>query len=176
MKKLASYFVVVIFATQAIVAYAQTLENQGPGFTLTLSMSQARFGLPATYQVLLVKLTNTSKEVMYRTMCDSWGEMYNLEVVYNGIPLEKTEAEKERRKKLEAGDCHSLSGSGSAVAEHTNPGETRQDILYYYTTKPGTYEITATKETFPGHSEKSVTVRSNTITIVVPEPKGDAPQ
>ena len=121
-----------------------------------------------TYQVLVVKLTNTSKEVMYRTVCESFGGMYNLEVVYNGVPVEKTEAEKERRKKLEAGDC--FHGGGSAIAELTKPGETREDILYYYTAKPGTYEITATKETFPGHPEKSVTVRSNTVTVVVPEP------
>ena len=127
-----------------------------------------------TYQVLVVKLTNTSKDVMRRTVCESFGGMYNLEVVFNGIPVEKTEAEKERRKKLEAGDC--FHGGGSAVAELTKPGETRQDILYYYTAKPGKYEITATKETYPGHPEKSVTVRSNTLTIVVPSPETVVPK
>lgn len=100
--------------------------------------------------------------------------MYNLEVLYNGVPVKETEAQKERRKKLEAGDCSH--GGGSAVAELTKPGETRQDILYYYTAKPGTYEITATKETFPGHLERSVTVRSNTLTIVVPSPGHVAPK
>ena len=43
-------------------------------------------------------------------------------------------------------------------------------------TVPGTYEITVTRETFPWNPEKSVTVKSNTITIVVPEPEANAPQ
>jgi len=160
----------MMIAMQTIILYAQISGAQELAFTLTLSMGRHSGEYSPETQVLIVKLTNTSKEVMHRTVCDSWGEMYNLEVVYNGIPVEKTDAEKERRKKLEAGDCHSFSGSGSAVAEHTKPGESRQDILYYNTTKPGTYEITATKETYPGHPEKSVTVKSNTITIVVPVP------
>jgi len=33
-----------------------------------------------------------------------------------------------------------------------------------------------TKETFPGQPEKSVTVKSNTITIVVPEPEAAEPE
>jgi len=37
------------------------------------------------------------------------------------------------------------------------------------TLKPGTYTITVNRETFPWETEKSVTVWSNTITIVVPE-------
>ncbi len=143
----------------------QTSGNQEPGFTLSLKEGHP---IGPNYHTLLIKLTNTSTEVMHRTVCDSFGDMYNLEVVHNGLHVEKTEAEKERRKKLEAGDC--FAGVVSAVAEDTNPGETREDTRYYYTTKPGTYEITATREAFPGHPEKSVTVRSNTITFVVPEP------
>jgi hypothetical protein len=38
-------------------------------------------------------------------------------------------------------------------------------------TKPGTYTISVSKETFPWNPEKSVTVKSNTITIVVPKPE-----
>jgi hypothetical protein len=37
-------------------------------------------------------------------------------------------------------------------------------------TVPGTYEITVTRETDRWNPEKSVTVKSNTLTIVVPEP------
>jgi hypothetical protein len=164
MRKLATHFVVMIIVMQTILACAQMSGNQEPGFTLSLK-EEGRIG--PGYHTLIVTLTNTSKEIMHRTVCDSWGDMYNLEVVYNGIPVEKTEAEKERRKQLESGDC--FGGGGSARAEHTKPGESREDIRYYFTTKPGIYEIIATRETFPGHPEKSVTVKSNAITIVVPE-------
>jgi hypothetical protein len=41
---------------------------------------------------------------------------------------------------------------------------------------PGTYEITVTRETDRWNPEKSVTVKSNTLTIVAPEPSAAAPQ
>jgi hypothetical protein len=44
----------------------------------------------------------------------------------------------------------------------------------YDLTAPGTYEITVTRETDRWHPERSVTVKSNTITIVVPEPEAGA--
>jgi len=43
-------------------------------------------------------------------------------------------------------------------------------------TVPGTYEITVTRETDPWNLAKSVTVKSNTLTIVVPEPGADTPK
>jgi hypothetical protein len=46
----------------------------------------------------------------------------------------------------------------------------------YDLTVPGTYEITVTRETDRWHPEKSVTVKSNTLTIVVAEPGASAPQ
>jgi hypothetical protein len=174
MRKLAPYFVVLLIVMQTILANAQTSEKPAPGFTLTLSMGWHGGEISKNIQVLVVKLTNISKEVIPRMVCDSYGEMNHLDVVYNGVPVEKTEAEQEYRKRWDAGDCHG--GAGSAREEHTKPGESREDILYYDTTKPGRYEFTVTRETFPGQPEKSVTVRSNTITIVVPEPEANAPQ
>jgi hypothetical protein len=40
---------------------------------------------------------------------------------------------------------------------------------------PGTYEVTVSRETDPDHPDRSVTVKSNTITITVPEPETEAP-
>jgi hypothetical protein len=153
-----------------MVFHAQTSGKPEPGFTLTLSEGH-RGSIVASYQVLVVKLTNISKEVIDRTACDLAGRMYSLEVVYNGVPVEKTEAERKWRKKMDAGECY-----GGEMIEHTKPGESRSDTFCYNTTKPGTYEITATRETFPGQPEKSVTVKSNTLTVVVPEPGKTAPK
>jgi hypothetical protein len=41
---------------------------------------------------------------------------------------------------------------------------------------PGTYEIAVTRETDRDHPEKSVTVKSNTLTVVVPQPGVGATQ
>jgi len=166
MKKQMKHFFVVLIAVQVAALCAQTPEKPAPGFTLTLSEGRRDGTMVPYQQVLIVRLTNISNEVMHRTVCDSFGGMYNLEVVYNGVPVKKTATEQEYRKRLEAGDCL----GGSAIAEHTLPGEDRLDTLYYNTVQPGKYEFTATKETAPGEPEKSTTVRSNTISIIVPEP------
>jgi hypothetical protein len=59
-------------------------------------------------------------------------------------------------------------------ASTINPGESGTRYLPfavdYPLCKPGTYEITVSRESDPEHPEKSVTVQSNTLTIVVPEP------
>ena len=152
--------------TATLSAQATPGARPAPQFTMTLSEGR-RDGTMAPYQqVLVVKLTNISKQVIDRALCDSGGEQYNLEVVYDGVPVEKTDAELKWRKQHETGPC-----TGLPRVEHTKPGEDRFDTLYYNTTKPGTYEITVTKETSPGQPEKSVTVRSNTLTIEVPEPE-----
>jgi hypothetical protein len=157
----------------AVMAYSQDapVPRPAPGFTLTLSEGRRDGTMVAYQQVLVVKLTNISKQVIDRALCDSHGEQYNLEIVYNGVPVEKTDDELKWRKQHETGVCSWL-----PRAEHTKPGEDRFDTIYYNTTKPGTYEITATRETFPGETKKTVTVRSNTLTIVVPEPEPTEPE
>jgi len=165
MKKQMKHFFVLLIAVQVAAIFAQTPEKLAPGFTLTLSEGRRDGTMVPYQQVLIVRLTNISNEVNNRTACESFGGMYNLKVVYDGVPVEETDEERKARKRMESGECE-----GSAIAQHTNPGEFREDILYYNTMKPGTYEFTATKETAPGEPEKSTTVRSNTISIIVPEP------
>jgi hypothetical protein len=94
--------------------------------------------------------------------------MYDLLVVYNGVPVEETDAQKKHKEFRKKGRC-----SGSVVARMVKPGKTQEDYFYYDTTKPGTYDFTVTRETYPWDQEKSVTVKSNTLTIVVLEPEAD---
>jgi hypothetical protein len=169
MKKLTFYFAVMFFAMQTIVAYAQTPEKPEPGFTLTLSMGRHGGEFSKNTQVLLVTMTNISKEVINNSWCLSFNNMYNLSVVYNGIPVEETDADRKYKKFRQDGRC-----SGSVVSRLVKPGKSQEDYFYCDTTKPGTYEFTVTRETFPWNPEKSVTVKSNTITIVVPEPEAGA--
>jgi hypothetical protein len=170
MRKPTLYVLLLPFAMQTAIPSAQVAPGALPAPQFTLTLSEGHRGMmPANQQVFVVKMTNISKEAMRRDACDSFGGMINLEVVYNGVPVEKTEAELKWRKQHETGPC-----IGSMIKEETKPGESRLDTLYYNTTEPGTYEFTAARETFPGRPEKSVTVRSNTITIVVPEPEPEA--
>jgi len=89
--------------------------------------------------------------------------MYELEVTHDGVHVKKTASELRYRKRLEAGPPP----SGSLVYEHTGPGESRYDTLYYKTSKPGKYQFTVTRKSPPTCSNEGVTVRSNMLTIVV---------
>jgi hypothetical protein len=170
-KKLTSLFVLTTLALPLAAIHAQNSGKAEPRFTLTLSMGR-RDGTMAPYQqVLLVTLTNTSNEVINENWCLAFRGMYDLKVVYNGVPVEDTDAQTKYKKFRQAGRC-----SGSVVGGPINPGKSKEDYIYYDTTKPGTYEFTVTLETFPWNPEKSVTAQSNTITIIVPEPGAVAPQ
>ena len=118
----------MISAICATVLLAHTQEKPKPGFTLTLSEGRRDGTMVAYQQILVAKLTNTSKQVIDRAMFDSWGEQYNLDVVYNGVPVKKTDDELKWRKQHETGIC-----AGSGRGEHTKPGVDRVDIIYYNT-------------------------------------------
>ncbi len=105
-------------------------------------------------------------------------------IIYNGVPLEMNETKPavqyiRKQDKEGKGHCH-----GKYYLQEAQPGGgpegafagTLDISLLYDMSKPGTYEVTVSKETFPHDPEKSVTVKSNTITILVPEPGATAPQ
>jgi hypothetical protein len=46
----------------------------------------------------------------------------------------------------------------------------------YDVSRPGTYEVTVSRETDPDHPDKSVMVKSNTLTVIVPNAGADATQ
>lgn len=171
MKKQLFLFISLIFAMLSVVIIAQTVGKPAPGFTLTLSVGRHSSEIPKNIRVLLVKLTNTSSDVNYEDACLAFHGWYNLTVVYNGVPVEDTDKQKEFKKQRATGECN-----GSRTARNVKPGESRDDLFYYDTSKPGTYEFTVDRETFPMNPEKNVTVRSNTLTIVVPEPEAIVPR
>jgi len=171
MRKSMSYFGVMILAVSAGTLCAQTSVEKDAGFTLTLSRGTARYGVPQSYEVLVVKFTNISQREIGENVCSAFGAFYNLKVVYNGVPIEEKEEHRKHRKTMEKGPC-----SGSNPGRKAKPGQSLEDTLYYETTKPGTYELTVEREGFPGDPDRSVTVKSNTLTVVVPEPGADAPK
>ena len=102
--------------------------------------------------------------------------LFRVSVFYNGVSMDEKDAAARHRGEAEQ----------AAFASHElglnpiKPGESFQVFLdladRYDLSRPGTYEVTVSRETDPDHPEKSVTVKSNTITIVVPEPGETAPK
>jgi hypothetical protein len=174
MKKLALHFLVTIFAIQSVVLCAQEPEKPALGFTLTIFEYHSGVFLSDVH-ALRVRLTSTSNEERREGMCPENHGGYRLLVLYNGVSMEERPVVQELRKKGAYERCF-----GDLQLWRTKPGEYSDYFLYannfYDMSKPGTYTITVTKDTFPDNPEKNVTVKSNTIEIVVPEPTATAPK
>lgn len=90
------------------------------------------------------------------------------------MPLVEQEQAKEKHQN-QAKMRHTICTS-SFADDSVQPGDARGDIFVfagphgYDMTKPGIYEVTVSRETAPDDPAKSVTVKSNTITITVPRP------
>jgi len=180
MKRRAFYFIAPFFVMHAVMVIAQKTEKPAPRFTLTISNggpdSLGRY-------VLEVTETNISNEVLRESVCvpAAFEVGIKVSVIYNGSPLDMDETRPATRyiksKREGKGLC-----PGKVFTHEAKPGggpegafEDNLDVsLLYDMSKPGTYEITVYKETFPHSPEKSVTVKSNTIAIVVPEPEPSA--
>jgi len=169
----------VVFLSTWCAACAQTPEKVEPWFTLTI-----REYLPDNYgpgiHRVEVTVTNSSKEAHHWEACATPMGYYSASVTYNGVPLVEQEQAKEKHQnqaKMRLIGC-----TKGFAGDMVRPGDARGDIFVisgrygYNMTQPGTYEVTVSRETDPDDPTKSVTVKSNTITIVVPDPPADEPK
>ncbi|MGO8786005.1 MAG: hypothetical protein ACLQVL_01300 [Terriglobia bacterium] len=96
--------------------------------------------------------------------------MIAISVLYNGVPLEEKDAARRQYWEKHYSQYCTFGGGVNGI----KPGESGEYLVsvafIYDVSRPGTYDITVAMETDPYHPEKSVTVKSNTITVVVPEP------
>jgi hypothetical protein len=184
MKNLVPYFLILLFAMPMVPLNAQATEKPVPRFTLTITANKGGMDALGRY-VLEVIETNISNEVLHEAQCAplTFEAGIKVSVVYNGIPLEMDQtrpaAQMITNDKDSKGHCH-----GRIFLHEIKPGGGPDGAfdgilnlsLLYNMSKPGTYEVTVFKETFPHNPEKSVTVKSNTLTIVVPEAGAEAPK
>jgi len=174
MRKLAPYFVVLLFAISTAVLFAQTQEKPKPQFKLAISEYHHELG-PRFNRVSVI-VRNISSEVFFEPGCSDMRDLFRVSVLYNGVSMdEKDAAARHRGEAEQAAFCtHELG------LNPIKPGESFQVFLdladRYDLSRPGTYEVTVSRETDPDHPEKSVTVKSNTLTVIVPEPREAAPQ
>lgn len=171
MRNQALKLLVVLLLAQMIVGVCAAQEKPAPRFTLEI-ISDYYVGYPPISRSLNVKVTNISNEIL-KLECGKVGGDYDLSVVYDGLRLQEKDAVQAHRKRGELDHCIS-----SMVPPRIKPGALIVSIVdvskFYDLSKPGEYEITLSKETDPGDPDKSVTVRSNTFSIVVSEAESKA--
>jgi hypothetical protein len=177
----------MIFAMQAVATYAQTAEEPALKFSLSIEEKQLGADYPATDHEFLVKYTNTS-DTIQQDDCANRPWVYTLVILRDGLPVEKKTVDRQTDESSNPGGINvhrinihpeTLMNCGK-MTRGFKPGESVKFPLWvsseYDVTAPGTYEITVTRETDRWNPEKSVTVKSNTTTIVVPQPAVVAPQ
>jgi hypothetical protein len=185
MKKHGIGLIFLLLTMQAAVFFGQTPERPAPWFKLSIEEVQLPRGYPPSVHELLLTYTN-SPNATQKDPCVNTPWVYQMVVLRDGVPVEK------RKKKTESTseDTGETSGRVRIHSEYTEanecrgathgipPGATIKFPLwpsaYYDMSIPGTYTITVKRETFPFDPAKSVTVWSNTITVVVP-PAGNPP-
>jgi hypothetical protein len=163
---LTSRLLVAAFAMPTLTLSCQTEQRSTPQFTLALRSGRHGGDIAKDTQVLVATYTNLSQYVDAETSCSAFGAFYHLSVVFNGITEAEADASRKRRKEMEAAAVC----SGSNPGRNLQRGQSRDDIIYYEKLRPGTYEFTVEQDGFPHDPKSNMVVRSNTVTIVVPEP------
>jgi hypothetical protein len=181
--KLTMNLLVLTLVSSSTVLFAQTTAA-----TFALDIAEKPLeaeNTPGTL-ILLVKYTNVSDKVS-RDACMVTPDAYNILIKRDGIAIKMKKSENETENDSEESSTGlrievTQRGNPCSISDKAglNPGQSVKFSLWvssdYDMTIPGTYEITVTRETDPWNPKKSVTVKSNTLTIIVPEPEPVTPQ
>ena len=180
--------IALMLLSSTATLFAQTPEKLAPTFALAIDVKPLEAENTPGTVILLVKYTNIS-DVVQKDDCVVTPAAYKMVVLRDGLPAEKR---KTRSKNTdESQDSGKTNGYRiktdyteadmcNGITRGIDPGKVVKFTLWvsseYDMTVPGTYEITVTRETDRWNPNKSVTIRSNTITIVVPPPPASAQQ
>lgn len=166
-------FLAIVFLLTRCRGFTQVPEKPLPRFTLAISLflpygAPSGPGQPYIRDLKIVE-TNASNEPIQEAGCWERQGIFQVTVFFNGSLLKEKDraARLEREAKARAHPCKVP--ISDAVIE---PGKTWTRYLPlsvdYPMTEPGTYEITVSRESDLEHPDRRVTVRSNTVTVVVP--------
>ena len=173
MRKTTPYLSAVLLAVQASALGAQSAEKPAPKFTLTIFDASVTGVKGHPYRGVRVEETNTSNVSIVGPPCPEIRSLFRITVQLNGHPVQERDAAA-RKKREDTTLCKQLPDGGTI-----QPGG--RLIRYmsfgwdYPMIEPGTYEITVSRDSDLEHPEKGVTVTSNTLTFVVPEPDAENP-
>ena len=174
MRKLALYLPLTIFAAHAFgICFAQEVKKPEPTFTLSIEEDKETTRTSPDLHRLLVQFTRVAIGVEVERFHEEAKGMYEMIVLRDGVPVPETDAMRNLRAYRRV--------DNNPMIRHPRFLETGQswttplDVSDYYDmSEPGTYQVTVTRESFPFPRDRaySTTVRSNTITIVVPRRVG----
>lgn len=184
--KLGMNLFALMFLASAMALFAQTPGRPAPTFALAIEEKPLEAeNTPGTH-IFLVKYTNVSN-IVQQDGCMVTPSAYSIVVLRDGVSVEKrkskrvtggTTEENGTRPRIHV--TYTEADSCNGVNQGLRPGESVKFPLWvssaYDLTAPGTYEITVTRETDRWDPNKSVTVKSNSLTIVVPESGAETPQ
>ena len=173
MRKWVLKFLVSLAIVLVGVSFAQVSEKPSPRFTLTISLflpagAPSGPGQPYIRDLKLVE-TNISNEPIKEAGCWEHQGIYHVSVSFAGHLLkERDQAARQRREAKARATACKVPLSDAVIA----PGKTWTRYLPlsldYPMTQSGTYEITVSRKCDLDHPDRSATVESNTLTVVVP--------
>jgi hypothetical protein len=175
MRRLASRFLVLLFAMQAPILLAQVLEKPKPSFALSIEEDKDAARANTGLHRVLVKYTQVTngQELVFHEEAKG---MYKMIVLRDGVPAAETDAMRELRRIHFADGIPTGIFPGVGIQAQLKIGESRTIGLdvsdYYDMTSPGAYRITVTRNTDPWDLPDNLKVSSNTITVLVPRGAG----
>jgi hypothetical protein len=155
---------------------ANAATDTGEIFSLNLSVGTDKVGYGPNFVELVVKRINMSKDdFILDDPCTSSERLYKIDVSIDGRPIQESDSARKGRENLENAEAKGGLCIGSNSGGRAAPGEFIEDRLYYEAKIKGNYEFTVERRTFPQDMTKSVTVKSNAVSIVMPDPDGTHP-
>jgi len=150
----------------SISALGQTPKPK-PEFTLFVESNSSivEAGQPV---VVVVSRKNITEKTIEDGRTTNPMEYITFEILRDGIPVDEKEVLQRMLGKIPGEERTLVS---SSFVSNLKPGESSHDTaelsFYYDMSKPGIYSITASQETHPAFPDKSVTVKSNTMSITI---------
>jgi hypothetical protein len=169
MRRHASHLLVLLFAMQASVPLAQEINRPEPAFTLSIEEDKDATRINPDLHRVLVKFTRVAIGVEVEEFHEEAKGMYEIIVLRDGFRVRETDAMRDLRAFRRVDGQPTI--RNPRFLETGQSWTTPLDVSDYYDmTKPGTYQVTVTRESlpFPGTLARSTTVKSNTVTILVP--------
>lgn len=168
MRRMTWWVLAPFLGSGGILSSAQTLERPVPTFTLSVEKDNGPTRFDSGRHTILVHFKRIAPGSEVDMFNPEEEGMYDMIVLHDGKPVPETAAMRDLRDYRKADNDHSF-----PHPRLLKTGETWTTPLdlsdYYDMSRPGVYEVTVVRESMPLNLAYSTLVRSNTISIVVPE-------
>jgi|SRR5579863_7408036 len=167
---------ILLAALHAASLHPQSKEERKAGFKLSIRARHDHHTFEQNLIEVIVTMTNVSKRTIPISPCAAFGDLYSVLVVRDGVVLDESESSRKRRDNLERTEAFGGNCQGSDPMQRIPPGGSLEYPLRWKAEGDGVYQFTVERKAFPKGPESAVTIRSNTVTITMPEPEADKPR